>query len=290
MIPDIVPEYVSELAAVIDDAARWLSTIPESNSERRPSPDKWSAKEIVGHLIDSASNNHQRFVRARWADDLVFPSYDQDAWVSAQQYQHAPWGELVTLWRTFNLQIARVMAAIPEEVRLRPHDRHNLDRVAWRTIPAHAPATLDYFMRDYVGHLRHHLQQIEAMHPRRQAVEVTTGSFARKFAAVNEHWSPRIVADLNGQHVKVVKFQGEFVWHHHDEEDEMFVVNRGSFRMELRDRTVELGAGDFIVIPRGVEHRPVADAEVEVVLFEPAGTLNTGNVLSERTVAEPTRI
>ena len=117
-----------------------------------------------------------------------------------------PWRELVTLWRTFNLQIARVMAAIPEDVRLRAHDRHNLDRVAWRTIPAQEPATLDYFMRDYVGHLRHHLAQIEAMHPRRrQAIDVTTGSFARKFEAVNEHWSPRIVADLNGQHVKVVK-------------------------------------------------------------------------------------
>ena len=107
MIPDIVPDYVSELAAVVGDSARWLSTIPESSSERRPAADKWSAKEIVGHLVDSASNNHQRFVRARWADDLVFPTYDQDAWVSAQQYQHAPWGELVTLWRTFQLSAAR---------------------------------------------------------------------------------------------------------------------------------------------------------------------------------------
>jgi mannose-6-phosphate isomerase-like protein (cupin superfamily) len=291
MIPDVVPDYADELTMVVEDAARWLNVVSDAESVRRPAEDKWSTKEIIGHLIDSASNNHQRFVRARWAEDLVFPTYDQDGWVTAQQYQEAPWRELVTLWRTFNLQIARVMAAIPRDVRLREHTRHNLDRVAWRTIPSHTPATLDYFMRDYVGHLRHHLAQIETMHPRSmRAGEVTVGSLPEKFEAVREQWSPRIVADLNGQHVKVVKFQGEFVWHQHDGEDEMFLVQRGSFRMELRDRVVALGVGDFIVIPRGVQHRPVADEEVEVVLFEPAGTLNTGNVVSERTVAEPARI
>jgi len=113
---------------------------------------------------------------------------------------------------------------------------------------------------------------------------------ASKFASFSDHWSPKIVGELNGQQVKVVKFVGAFVWHHHDHEDEMFLVHRGRFRMELRDRAIELEAGDFLIVPRGVEHRPVADDEVEVVLFEPAGTLNTGNVQSERTVAEPARI
>ena len=111
-----------------------------------------------------------------------------------------------------------------------------------------------------------------------------------KFASFTEHWSPKIVGELNGQHVKLVKFVGEFVWHHHDHEDEMFLVHRGRFRMELRDGDIELRAGDFLIVPRGVEHRPVADEEVEVILFEPAGTLNTGNVVSERTVAEPARL
>jgi mannose-6-phosphate isomerase-like protein (cupin superfamily) len=115
-------------------------------------------------------------------------------------------------------------------------------------------------------------------------------TLASKFASFSDHWSPRIVGELNGQHVKVVKFVGEFVWHHHDHEDEMFLVHRGRFRMELRDREIELGAGDFLIVPRGVEHRPVADEEVEVILFEPAGTLNTGNVKSDRTVADPARI
>jgi mannose-6-phosphate isomerase-like protein (cupin superfamily) len=111
-----------------------------------------------------------------------------------------------------------------------------------------------------------------------------------KFAAISEHWSPRIVAELNGQHVKLVKFRGEFVWHHHENEDELFFVHRGRFRMEFRDRVVEVGKGEMIVVPRGVEHRPVADEEVEVVLFEPAGTLNTGNVINERTIPEPARV
>jgi mannose-6-phosphate isomerase-like protein (cupin superfamily) len=111
-----------------------------------------------------------------------------------------------------------------------------------------------------------------------------------KFATIDEHWSPRIVAELNGQHVKLVKFRGEFVWHHHDREDELFLVHRGRFRMEFRDHTVDLGPGEMIVVPRGVAHRPVADEEVEVLLFEPAGTLNTGNVIGERTVHEPARI
>ena len=104
-----------------------------------------------------------------------------------------------------------------------------------------------------------------------------------KFATFHEHWSPKVIADLNGQQVKLVKFQGAFDWHAHADEDELFLVHRGAFRMEFRDRTVTLAAGDLIVVPRGVEHRPVADDEVEVILFEPASTLNTGNVVSERT-------
>ncbi|HET6700337.1 MAG TPA: cupin domain-containing protein [Gemmatimonadaceae bacterium] len=111
-----------------------------------------------------------------------------------------------------------------------------------------------------------------------------------KFASFDEHWSPRIVAELNGQHVKLVKFRGAFVWHHHEREDELFLVHRGRFRMEFRDRSVDLGPGEMVVVPRGVEHRPVADEEVEVMLFEPAGTLNTGNVVDERTVREPARL
>ena len=106
-----------------------------------------------------------------------------------------------------------------------------------------------------------------------------------KFSLINEHWRPKIVGALNGQEVKLVKSKGEFVWHHHEHEDEMFLVWRGIFRIEFRDRVVELHPGEMIVVPRGVEHRPVADEECEVILFEPASVLNTGNVVDEKLTA-----
>jgi mannose-6-phosphate isomerase-like protein (cupin superfamily) len=107
-----------------------------------------------------------------------------------------------------------------------------------------------------------------------------------KLALITDHWNPRVVGDLNGQQVKLVKFRGEFVWHHHAQEDELFLVLRGRFRMELRDRSIDLNPGEFLIVPRGVEHRPVADEEVEVLLFEPAGIQRTGNVASQFTMRE----
>ena len=140
-------------------------------------------------------------------------------------------------------------------------------------------------------------------------------NLSSKFSQIHEHWKPHIAGELNGQLIKLVKFQGEFVWHHHDNEDEMFFVVKGQFRMEFRDepsgpeglnssgrdsarlqsvpspkreadRIVTIHEGEFIVVPRGVEHKPVADQECWVMLFEPASTLNTGNVVNERTVRE----
>jgi mannose-6-phosphate isomerase-like protein (cupin superfamily) len=115
-------------------------------------------------------------------------------------------------------------------------------------------------------------------------------NIAGKLSKFDEHWSPKIIGELNGQHVKLVKISGEFVWHHHDDEDEMFLVVDGRFRMEFRDREVWIEEGEFIVVPRGIEHRPVAEEEASVMLFEPASTLNTGNVTGEMTVAELDRI
>jgi len=114
---------------------------------------------------------------------------------------------------------------------------------------------------------------------------------AEKLASFGDHWNPRVIAELNGQHVKVARLLGAFTWHHHEHEDELFLVVRGVLTMELRDRTVTLGPGEMIVIPRGVEHRPVAEQEVEVLLFEPATTVNTGNATTDpRTRRELARI
>jgi mannose-6-phosphate isomerase-like protein (cupin superfamily) len=115
-------------------------------------------------------------------------------------------------------------------------------------------------------------------------------NLAEKFQQITDHWNPRNAGELNGQMVKLVKFKGEFVWHHHDHEDELFLVIAGSFQMELRDKTIPLFPGEFIIIPKGVEHRPVAPEEVQVMLFEPATTLNTGDKENELTRHELQKI
>ena len=117
-------------------------------------------------------------------------------------------------------------------------------------------------------------------------------NLAAAFGMIQNHWAPRIAAELNGQHVKLVKFQAEFVWHRHEREDELFLVIEGRFVMEYRDEegavsAMEVEAGEFVVVPRGLEHRPVAAREVSVLLFEPAGTLNTGDVRDAKTVDRP---
>ena len=115
-------------------------------------------------------------------------------------------------------------------------------------------------------------------------------NLAEKLSLFSDHWSPKIVGELNGQQVKLVKLKGEFVWHKHDDEDELFFVIKGSLKMEYRDRTVVINENEFLIVPKGVEHRPVADEEVSVMLFEPVTTLNTGNTEGELTKHELERI
>jgi hypothetical protein len=150
----------ADLREAVASVTPRLLALSEAEAGRRPSPGKWSPKEVIGHLIDSASNNHQRFVRARFTEDLVFPGYQQEKWVETQGYAGAPWTELVGLWNNFNLHLARVIEATPAEVRQKPRARHNLHELAWKAVPQNEPATLEYFMRDYVDHLRHHVAQI----------------------------------------------------------------------------------------------------------------------------------
>ena len=115
-------------------------------------------------------------------------------------------------------------------------------------------------------------------------------NLAEKFSLFNDYCNPRIIGELNGQHVKAVKLNGEFVWHSHELEDELFLVIKGKFNMELRDETVTINEGEFFIVPRGVEHRPVAVEEVHILLFEPAGTVNTGEVENELTRTKLERI
>ena len=154
------PLCATRLRAVVEAATPRLLALPADAVRRRAGPDRWSTVEVIGHLIDSASNNHHRFVRAMDQNDLVFAGYAQDDWVSRQHYQSVPWPEIVTFWQLYNRQLARVMSAVPSDVRTRTHDLHNLHRIAFRPVPEGNETSLDYFMHDYVDHLEHHLAQV----------------------------------------------------------------------------------------------------------------------------------
>jgi hypothetical protein len=158
------PEFIAAFTRTVCKSAEALLAISDADANVAREPGKWSRKEIVGHLIDSAANNHARFVRAQGTDHLLFEGYDQDAWVRAQRYNEWPWGDLVALWRQYNLHLANVMAVADPATADRPRVRHNLDQIAFVRISRDEPATLTYLMRDYVAHLEHHLRQ--ALEPR----------------------------------------------------------------------------------------------------------------------------
>lgn len=147
------------------EASGRLVDVSEQDARRRPAPDKWSPVEIIGHLVDSASNNHQRLIRGLFRDDFVFDGYDADDWVDSQYYRDAPWLDLVVLWREFNLHLARVVDGTPTAELERPRFPHALHRIAWQKPSETEPITLAWFFADYVGHLEHHLRQISAALP-----------------------------------------------------------------------------------------------------------------------------
>ena len=148
----------ADLRDTVNAAAPKLRALGE-RSANRPAPGKWSPREIIGHLIDSATNNYGRFVRGQLQDDLLFPGYAQDDWVRLGRYQDASWEDLVALWRLLNLQIARVIEATPDPIRRRPRVRHNLHEMGV-PLPAGEAAALEHVMADYLRHLKHHLRQI----------------------------------------------------------------------------------------------------------------------------------
>lgn len=154
-------DTAGDLQSTVSRAAGYLRMLSEQDAGEPIAPGKWSRRQIIGHLIDSASNNHQRFVRAQFQDHLEFVGYQQDDWVAVQRYQTAPWTELVDLWELFNLHLARVIDAVPDGIRTRSCSRHNLDAVAWEQPSADATVTLAFFMRDYLNHLKYHLRQID---------------------------------------------------------------------------------------------------------------------------------
>jgi hypothetical protein len=153
-------DFLDDFRQTIETAAEQFLGISEQDSQTPRAEGKWSPKEIVGHLIDSAANNHQRFVRSQFGDELVFIGYEQEEWVRVQGYNQEPWQHLVQLWKHYNLHLLHLMSLTPEETRTKARVKHNLDQIAWQTVATTEAVTLDYFMRDYVAHMKNHLRQI----------------------------------------------------------------------------------------------------------------------------------
>ncbi|MCX7876890.1 MAG: hypothetical protein N2321_12110 [Melioribacteraceae bacterium] len=152
-------EFLQEQKELIEEYFQRLNQISESDAAIKLN-DKWSKKEIIGHLIDSASVNHERFIRAQFKDDLIFPGYNQDKWVEVQNYQNANWGSLIELWKNFNLMLLNSIDNIPEIILMTKRENHNLNEIAWKTIDKKSPASLDYLIKDYFGHMYHHINKI----------------------------------------------------------------------------------------------------------------------------------
>ena len=153
-------DFLDDFRQTINTASEQLLQIPAEQSQVPRAEGKWSPKEIIGHLIDSASNNHQRFVRAQFTDDLVFAGYEQEGWVRAQNYQGEPWSDLVQLWKLYNQHMLHLISFIPEETRMKLRYKHNLHLLASDSLSENEPVTLDWFIRDYLEHMKKHLGQI----------------------------------------------------------------------------------------------------------------------------------
>ena len=159
---EAMKDVLEDFVRTVEEASSRLLSLTETEAAAPLAEGKWSAKEVVGHLVDSASNNHQRFVRAQFKEDLVFEGYAQEEWVRAQDYQGESWPLLVNLWKFYNLHLAHVCRQAPERERLRERREHNLHEIGFAPADADEPATLEQLMRDYVGHLKSHLRQIFA--------------------------------------------------------------------------------------------------------------------------------
>ena len=152
-------EFLDNFKETVESAVLRLNEISAEDASKSATGD-WSAKQVLGHLIDSAANNHQRFVRGQFTDDLLFPGYEGDQWVDAQRYNDASWPDLIDLWRSYNLHLLRIVSIIPQDLLTQQRDKHTLDQIAFKSVDKSEPTTLEYLIRDYLDHLKHHLDQI----------------------------------------------------------------------------------------------------------------------------------
>jgi len=153
-------QFTKDFRNAIQQHYNRLIALPTLIVHKKPTPDKWSPIQIIGHLVDSACNNHRRFTIAQWQEHLIFDGYQQDNWVTYQNYQNADWQQLLLLWRAYNLHICQIMENTPKEKLEKEVKEHNLHQIAMVTVPKEQMVTLEYFMKDYIFHIQHHMKQI----------------------------------------------------------------------------------------------------------------------------------
>jgi DinB family protein len=158
--PSSYEEFLRDFRNTVVSATARLKNIPDEESRGRKSTEQWAPIEVLGHLIDSAANNHQRFVRAQFTDHLEFPGYEQNDWVSSQKYCDESWTDVIQLWSAYNLHLIHAASVIPADVLTKPRTQHTLDQIAFNLVDKNEATTLEYLIRDYVDHLQHHLDQI----------------------------------------------------------------------------------------------------------------------------------
>jgi hypothetical protein len=161
-------DLLKEFKAVIENAEQQLITIPDSLSQFREKEGKWCAKEMLGHLIDSAANNHHRFVLVQIKNDIVFQDYDQEAWIKTQNYKGESWQNLIQLWKSYNLHLCHIISVIPEEKIIKELNKHSIEKLSFQKATHNKPITLEYMIRDYLSHMQHHLNQIFNLISQRQ--------------------------------------------------------------------------------------------------------------------------
>ncbi len=156
-------ELIAEFRKIIYSSEEKFLKVSGEESNNKPQPEKWSSKQLLGHLVDSSINNIVRFINGQFREDFVFTGYDQDKWVTAQRYDEAEWEIIVSMWKNNNLQIANVVEFIPEDIFTRPHSNHNSNLISFVKVPRDKPFTLEYIFTDYIAHMKHHLNQIFRM-------------------------------------------------------------------------------------------------------------------------------
>ena len=274
-----IAHWIEQIAAFPQQLRTAVAGWSDDQLDTPYRPGGWTVRQVIHHVADSHMNSYVRFKWSLTEDTPTIKAYDEKLWAELPEAKSAPpdlsLDLLDSLHRRWVVVLQNLSPSDLEKAYLHPE--------TGKTV------SLATNVASYAWHSQHHLHHVLGLKNGKTG-NMDIINISEKFTQIEDHWHPRIIGELNGQHVKIAKIQGEFIWHQHAEEDEMFLVIDGHLFMDFRDRTVELHPGEMLIVPKGVEHRPRAEAETQIMMFEPASTLNTGNVVDEHTKSDLERL